>query len=255
MQWVEVAQAEEIEKFRPLILNQVARVAEAPELMALGTAKGPTRLGPRSLAMWAASTIALVEGPPEPTMRPVFSLEISASSRPASALACSIAMWPKAVPWARNRAARRSTMLSHSMAGAAWTCERKPSSAYSGAALTPDLASRSEARTSLALFPIDETMPIPVTTTRRMLRSLPLIEADAQILSPVDGLAVSFQHPVADAHDQAAVDDPLHLDLVGDLLDRGRHLAAELHLAATQRPAAALAADPAEVEADQLPRS
>src|SRR3990167_6728752 len=87
MQWVEVAQAEEIEKFRPMILNQVARVAEAPELMALGTAKGPTRLGPRSLAMWAASTIALVEGPPEPTMRPVFSLEISASSRPASAMA------------------------------------------------------------------------------------------------------------------------------------------------------------------------
>src|SRR3990167_7828433 len=109
MQWVEVAQAEEIEKFRPLILNQVASVAEAPEHIALGTAKGPTRLGPRSLAVWAASTIALVDGPPAPTIRPVFSWETSPSVRPESAMACSIAMWPKAVPWARNRAARRST--------------------------------------------------------------------------------------------------------------------------------------------------
>src|SRR3954454_21545528 len=30
----------------------------------------------------------------------------------------------------------------------------------------PDFASRSDARTSCVLFPIDETMPIPVTTTR-----------------------------------------------------------------------------------------
>src|SRR3990167_3677692 len=124
MQWVEVAQAEEIEKFRPLILNQVESVAEAPELMALGTAKGPTRLGPRSLAMCAASTIALVDGPPEPTIRPVRTLETCASSRPESAMACSMAIWPKAVPWARNRAARRSTMLSQSMAGAAWKIGR-----------------------------------------------------------------------------------------------------------------------------------
>ena len=36
---------------------------------------------------------------------------------------------------------------------------------------TPERASRSEASTSLALEPIEETMPIPVTTTRRMLPS------------------------------------------------------------------------------------
>ena len=30
----------------------------------------------------------------------------------------------------------------------------------------PDLASRSEASTSCVLLPMDETMPIPVTTTR-----------------------------------------------------------------------------------------
>src|SRR3981189_872273 len=115
MPWAEVAQAEEIEKFRPLILNQVASVAEGPELIALGTAKGPTRLGPRVRVISAASTMVRVDGPPEPTIRPVFSLETSASSRPESAIACSMARWPKAVPWARNRAARRSPLDSQSI--------------------------------------------------------------------------------------------------------------------------------------------
>src|SRR5215470_2947388 len=104
MQWVEVAQAEEIEKFSPLILNQVASVADGPELIALGTANGPTRLGPLSRAVSAASTMARVEAPPEPTIRPVISWEISLASRPESAIACSMAMWLKAVPWARKRA-------------------------------------------------------------------------------------------------------------------------------------------------------
>src|SRR4051812_11870504 len=115
MQWAEVAQADEIEKFRPRILNQVASVADGPELIALGTAKGPTRLGPRVLVVSAASTITRVDAPPDPTMRPDISWETSPSSRPLSAIACSMAMWAKAVPWARNRAARRSTMDSHSI--------------------------------------------------------------------------------------------------------------------------------------------
>src|SRR6185369_2699559 len=153
MQWADVAQAEEIEKFRPRILNQVASVADGPELIALGTAKGPTRFGPRVLAVSAASTMTRVEAPPDPTIRPVISLETSASSRPESAIACSMAMWAKAVPWARNRAARRSTMDSQSIWGGAWTWQRKPSSVYSGAATTPDFASRSEASTSFALLP------------------------------------------------------------------------------------------------------
>src|ERR1700722_9098446 len=104
MQWAEVAQAEEMEKFSPRILNHVASVAEGPELIALGTAKGPTRLGPLVLVISAASTMARVDGPPEPTTRPVFSWLTSASVRPESAIACSMAMWPKPVPWARNRA-------------------------------------------------------------------------------------------------------------------------------------------------------
>ena len=55
--------------------------------MALGTTKGPTFLGPFSLVIRAACTIAPVVGPPEPATTPVRSLEISASLKPASAMA------------------------------------------------------------------------------------------------------------------------------------------------------------------------
>ena len=75
----------------PRILNQVERVADGPELIALGTANGPMRLTPRVRAVSADSTIARAEGPPEPTIRPVRSWEISPGSRPESAIACSMA--------------------------------------------------------------------------------------------------------------------------------------------------------------------
>ena len=86
--------SDEIEKLIPLILNQVDSTAEGPELIALGTAKGPMRLGPFSRVVSAAETMALVEGPPEPTIRPTRSLETSSGPRPASTMAWSMAMWP-----------------------------------------------------------------------------------------------------------------------------------------------------------------
>ncbi len=48
---------------------------------------GPTFLGPFSLVISAACTIAPVVGPPEPATTPVRSFEISFSARPASAIA------------------------------------------------------------------------------------------------------------------------------------------------------------------------
>ena len=65
----------------------VASVALAVELMAFGTAKGPTRLAPFSRAVSAASTMAAALGPPEPMMRPVRGLETSSLVRPASWMA------------------------------------------------------------------------------------------------------------------------------------------------------------------------
>src|SRR5580693_3950391 len=64
--------------------------------------------------------------------------------------------------------ARRSTDSLGSSVGAPCTWQRKPSSAYLSARTMPDLASRSDASTSCVLLPMDETIPIPVTTTRLM---------------------------------------------------------------------------------------
>src|SRR5579872_2754616 len=58
-----------------------------------------------------------------------------------------------------------------SSVGAPCTWERKPSSAYLAARVMPDFASWRLASTSWVLLPMDETMPIPVMTTRLMIAS------------------------------------------------------------------------------------
>src|SRR5690349_16450339 len=101
---------------------------------------------------------------------------------------------------------------------------------------------------------MEETIPRPVTTTRRMSVSFVRLQsprwprsfnergsaadglaaaeqADAHVLAGVDDLSVGLEHAVGDAHDQAAVDDPLQVDLIHHLLDVGGDLAGEFHLA------------------------
>ena len=158
----------------PFSWNQVASTAEGPEAMALGTANGPIRLGEVfSTVVAAAWRMIWVEGPPSPTIRPIRSDWISSALRPESFSASSKAIWPQAVPLARKRAARRSTCGAQSsavtpIAGGAQTWERKPYFVWSGAVTTPERASRREAATSSWPVPMEETMPRPVTTTRRM---------------------------------------------------------------------------------------
>jgi hypothetical protein len=161
----------------PRIWNQVDSTADGPDAMALGTANGPIRLGAIfSMVVWAACRMTWVEGPPSPTMTPMRSSRISSAVMPESASASSKAIWAQAVPLARKRAARRSTRGAQSSAvtpidGGAQTWDRKPYLMWSGAAITPDLALRSDSVTSAAPSPMEETMPSPVTTTRRMLFS------------------------------------------------------------------------------------
>ena len=63
------------------------------EDMHFGTANGPMRLGAPDLrTVWWAKSIALVDGPPDPAIRPVFGLETSAVVNPESTIACSMAM-------------------------------------------------------------------------------------------------------------------------------------------------------------------
>jgi hypothetical protein len=65
-----------------------------------------------------------------------------------------------------KRRTLRSIMPSQSSFGAPCTWQRKPSSAYLSALTMPDFASRKAASTSWALLPMEDTMPMPVTTTR-----------------------------------------------------------------------------------------
>src|ERR1700741_1350818 len=93
MQWALVEQAELMEYDRPLILNHVDSTAEQVDDIARGTWNGPTRFGPLagSRAVSADCTMARVDGPPEPMIRPVRSLTMSRSSNPESRSACSMA--------------------------------------------------------------------------------------------------------------------------------------------------------------------
>ena len=113
-------------------------------------------------------------------MMPVRSWLISAVSSPESTMAWSMATWFQAEPPPWKRMARRSTTLAASSVGTPPTRLRKPCSANSGTKEMPDFASCSEDSTSCVLLPMDETMPIPVTTTRLMLDS----PADSRTAGP-----------------------------------------------------------------------
>jgi hypothetical protein len=64
--------------------------------------------------------------------------------------------------------ARRSTSASRSILGCHAPGSGSPWSCNPSASLMPDFASRNEETTSCVLLPMDETMPMPVTTTRLM---------------------------------------------------------------------------------------
>src|SRR3990172_6084232 len=184
-----------------------------------------------------------------------------------------------------KRRALRGTMPSHSMWTSPCTWQRKPSSAYFSARTTPDLASRNEASTSWVLFPIEETIPMPVTTTRlietispRLLAPLRqfadrspraaspacssrrrgllarLEQADAQVGGCEDHLAICFHDAVGYGELQLAQDHALQVDDVLHYAGRRRDHAREFHLADAERPALAGSPEPAEKKARHLPK-
>src|SRR5712692_8431891 len=138
----------------------------------------------------------------------------------------------------------------------------------------PDLASRRLARTSWVLLPIDETMPIPVTTTRLMhassasrcverallppstsarLHHFVAEQTDLEVHRPIDDRTVRRQPTVGDAEHQLAAHDPLDVDAVDHVLDGGKNLAGEFQLPEPERASLAGGAEPTQEEAEQLP--
>src|SRR5258708_32527734 len=160
---------------------------------------------------------------------------------------------------------RRSITQAGSSVGAPCTCERKPSSAYFSARVMPDFAACRLASTSWVLFPIDETMPIPVMTTRLMFASpcryalvlffrssgggALLEQADLQILRAIDNLAVHGKPPVGDAEHKLCTHHSFDIDVVHNLEDVRQHWPGKFELAEPEPPAVAFATDPPHTEA------
>ena len=100
-------------------------------------------------------------------------------SSPASAIASRIATIAYAAASPMKRFCLRSMLASRSISGTPATCERRPSPAYSGIWRMPLRPARSAADTLSRPLPRLDTMPMPVTTTRRnMLTSPPLTGTD-----------------------------------------------------------------------------
>src|SRR3984957_12012223 len=169
--------------------------------------------------------------------------------------------------------ARRSTASLGSRGGAPWAWQRKPSSAYLSARTMPDLASRNDATTSCVLLPMDETIPIPVTTTRFMYASFEISyaaprrrsrfgwlrlhvaeQADLEVERTIDHRTVGREPAVGDAEHELGAHHAFDFDAVDDVLHGRQHLAGELQLPHAQCAALAGRAEPAEEEAEQLPQ-
>src|ERR1700733_2315303 len=133
----------------------------------------------------------------------------------------------------------------------------------------PDFASRRLASTSCVLLPMDETMPIPVTTTRLMIflpasrrrsstraktrsgsrrleRRHVAKQSDLEIERAVDDRSVGRQPPVGDAQHELRAHHPLDVDAVHQFLDGGDNLPGKFDLAEAERAALALGPSPAE---------
>src|SRR5690554_6075147 len=107
-----------------------------------------------------------------------------------------------------KRRVRLSTCSLRSILSVPATRLRKPCSAISGLATMPERPAFREAITSSAEFPMDETIPNPVTTTRRMGCSFSAGggQTHLHVLHGINLFAVGHNPPVSDTHFQPAVD-------------------------------------------------
>src|SRR5688572_24932434 len=111
-----------------------------------------------------------------------------------------------------------------------------------------------------------DTIPMPVTTTRRIRISFGWCssrsrlgicqeQAHTQIVGLINGLAVGLQNTVGNTEIELAQNDPLEIDHIFNPADGGQNHADELHFADAQGAALAGSSHPAQEKAEQLPQS
>jgi len=167
MQCAPVEHADEIEYETPCSLKAVESTAETVEPIERVTRYGPIR---RSFCASTASIVSMMSAtdvPPWPRMPPVRGEFISSGESPESATACCIAMKANLALRPMNRACLRSMKSSQLMSGVPHTFDFMPISLYLSFEVMPGLHSCSDVATSSRVFPRHDTMPMPVTTTRR----------------------------------------------------------------------------------------
>src|SRR5690554_248943 len=157
-----------------------------------------------------------------------------------------------------KRRSLRSISSSRSMSTTPATWLRKPSSAYSSLKRMPERPFLSASTTACASLPRHETIPRPVTTTRRMEASYLEIrgrgeQADPQVFRLINFTPIDRHRAIGNAEDQSPGDDALDMNMVSHLLGFRQDLASELDLTAAEGAATSRVAKPAQIEAHQLP--
>src|SRR5690606_38175572 len=134
----------------------------------------------------------------------------------------------------------RSMTAEKSMSTEPATWLRSPISLYSGWKLMPLRPSRREVSTLCLSMPRQETMPMPVTTTRLIDTSITELKCsesavgseqpDFQSVGDIDDLAVDGHCPIRDTHDQFALDDAGQRQLIDHFGGGRKNFATEFYL-------------------------
>src|SRR5262249_15773488 len=137
-------------------------------------------------------------------------------------------------------------------------------------------ASRNAASTCCVLLPMDETMPIPVTTTRLIFRLVLVVslavrarpprslglarlrrgvvdQSDFEVQRLEDHPAIGRKPAVGYAKNKSGSHHAFDVDAIYDILHRRQHLPGKFNLAHAERTALARSAKPTEEEAEHLP--
>src|SRR5690554_2109312 len=157
-----------------------------------------------------------------------------------------------------KRRSLRSINSSRSISTTPATWLRKPRSAYSSLKRMPERPFLSASTTACASLPRHETMPRPVTTTRRMEASYLEIrgrgeQADPQVFRLINFTPIDRHRAIGNTEDQSPGNDALDMNVVGHLFGFRQNLTGEFHFTAAEGTTTSGMAKPTQVEAHQLP--